>query len=191
MQLFEVEKLILKFFNQPINPVINSFMLFLNYSVYIYLLILLFYYYKKGVGLPSSKGESGKFLQLVFNSIVGVGFVFFLKYFIGRPRPSIGEFFPILNKPDPSFPSSHAFVSFLCLYFLPKESTLLIKMLSIIYLVAGIPISSMYLGVHYPSDILVGALLGILFPLIFREKISKYVIQKLHAIVGKLLTKIF
>jgi undecaprenyl-diphosphatase len=191
MQLLEIDKTILRTFNQPINPSINNFMLFLNYSVYIYLALLLVYYYKKRVGIFFWKKRREKFLQLVFNSATGISFVYFLKYFIGRPRPSAEEFIPIIQKLDPSLPSSHAFISFLCLNFLPKELPRWLKILSIIYLVIGIPISAMYLGIHYPSDILAGALLGIIFPLIFTEKNSKFFIQKIYKIREKLLSKIF
>jgi undecaprenyl-diphosphatase len=189
MQLFEADKAILKIFNQPINPSINSFMLFLNYSVYIYLVLLLVYYYKKRVGIFCRKRRE-KFLQLVFNSAAGISCVYFLKYLIGRPRPSVGEFVPIIQKLDPSFPSSHAFISFLCLSFLPKELPKGLKILSIVYLVVGIPVSAMYLGIHYPSDILAGSLLGIILPLIFTEKVSKMFIQKIYRIRERLLGKI-
>jgi undecaprenyl-diphosphatase len=185
MQLFEIDKAILKIFNQPINPSVNSFALFLNYSVYVYLALLLVYYYKKRVGIFFWKKRREKFLQLVFNSSVGIIFVYFLKYLIGRPRPSAQEFIPIIQKLDPSFPSSHAFISFLCLSFLPKEFSKWLRIFSIIYLAVGIPISTMYLGIHYPSDIFVGALLGIIFPLIFTEKVSKTFIQKIYRIREK------
>jgi undecaprenyl-diphosphatase len=191
MQLFEIDKAILKIFNQPINPSVNNFMLFLNYSVYVYLALLLVYYYKKRVGIFFWKKRREKFLQLVFNSSVGITFVYFLKYLIGRPRPSADEFIPIIQKLDPSFPSSHVFISFLCLSFLPKEISRWLKIFSTIYLAIGIPVSAMYLGIHYPSDIFAGALLGIIFPLVLTERISKIIIQRIYRIREKLLSKIF
>lgn len=98
--------------------------------------------------------------------------IFSLKYSIARARPydvypdikKVGQF----EKTTPSFPSSHAFISFLCLHFISKKSKWL-KYFSIIYLII-IPFGSMYMGVHYPSDVLAGALLGWFLPIILSKK---------------------
>lgn len=87
----------------------------------------------------------------------------FLKHFVGRVRPFtvIKELVPLIQKPtDPSFPSGHtacAFaVGFLLFRRLPKRYGLPCLLLAIL-----IGLSRIYLGVHYPSDVLAGAISGI------------------------------
>jgi undecaprenyl-diphosphatase len=119
------------------------------------------------------KGGDKKILsRLILSALIGIILVNALKYSVGRPRPY--ETFPEINKilvrADPSFPSSHVFISFLCFSFLPKKFKLFRK-LSIIYLLLLIPIGTMYTGVHYPSDVLAGAVIGLLIPRIISENL--------------------
>jgi len=96
----------------------------------------------------------------------------FLKSIFERPRPfyknedfkdyilGIGMELPV----GTSFPSGHAFSSFLCATILAlfnKKSALIFFPLAFL-----IAISRAYLCVHYPSDILVGSILGVLFGLV-------------------------
>ena len=142
------------------------------YSVYCYLILLLYIYFK-------SK-EKKKILHIIFSLIIGIILINALKYLIGRPRPY--EFYPEINKIliryDPSFPSAHVFVSFFCFYFLPKKPKIF-RAFSIIYLLFLIPIGSMYIGVHYPSDILAGAFIGLTLPKIISEKITNRLTKRI------------
>lgn len=86
-----------------------------------------------------------------------------LKQLIDRPRPFVTypEIEPLITRVfDSSFPSGHSCASFACsvvlLCMLPKKYG--IPALILALLVAG---SRLALGVHYPSDVLAGALLGI------------------------------
>ncbi len=158
MNLFELDALILKIFNQPFLPYLNYFFLTVIYSVYIYIIGLLYMHYKSG--------DKTKISHLVLVLVIGILFVNALKFSIGRPRPY--EYSPdankILIKTDPSFPSAHVFIAFMCWYFIPKNSSRIFKIFSSIYLLVLIPLGSMYVGVHYPSDILAGAAIGLLMP---------------------------
>lgn len=87
----------------------------------------------------------------------------FLKNFVARSRPFtvIESLVPLIQKPtDYSFPSGHtacAFaVGFLLFRRLPKPYGILCLILAI--LIGG---SRIYLGVHYPSDVIAGMISGI------------------------------
>jgi len=86
-----------------------------------------------------------------------------LKYTIDRPRPFVTyDFIEKLSVGgSPSFPSGHtteafAFAVALC-YTYPKWYTIIPSMLWAI----AVGYSRMSLGVHFPSDVLAGALIGI------------------------------
>ena len=90
--------------------------------------------------------------------------IYGLKFLIRRPRPFL--FLEIASKLskgpeeilDPSFPSAHAALSFmmatLLSFWFPRYRILF-------FLVAAfIGWTRIYLGVHYPTDVIAGALLG-------------------------------
>lgn len=88
-----------------------------------------------------------------------------IKYAVLRQRPYLLPNAIVRNVPgfstpvDPSFPSAHSATAFMIAIFLsaryPKMGPLFIIMAFLIAL------SRVYLGFHYPSDVLVGAFLGI------------------------------
>ena len=93
-----------------------------------------------------------------------------VKAAIGRPRP-----FVVLPEPGPlivgvlgdSFPSGHAATSFagaaLLSRFLPARWPVLFL------LAAGVAFSRVYVGVHYPADVVGGAILGTLVAIALRQ----------------------
>ena len=163
MQLTDLDIAILRIVNGNFSPYVSLFFVFANYFLYALVFILV-------LNLWATK-QKKKMIHLLFVLALGLLLVYSLKYLINRPRPY--ETFPDINaginKGDPSFPSAHVFTSFLCLYFLPKRPKT-IKILAITYLVFLIPIGSLYIGIHYPSDVLIAAILGSLFPILLPEK---------------------
>jgi undecaprenyl-diphosphatase len=87
-----------------------------------------------------------------------------LKLLVGRERPPavVLEPEPLLEVPTTSsFPSGHAASSFACAYVLSKTVP---RLAPVVYALAAlIAFSRVYVGVHYPLDVLAGAVLGTVF----------------------------
>jgi len=83
-----------------------------------------------------------------------------IKQLVGRRRPELSGLPPLTSTPTRlSFPSAHAATSFAgarCYARLGLPAPALYA------LAAGLSLSRLYLGVHYPSDVLAGAALGTL-----------------------------
>ena len=99
--------------------------------------------------------------SVLISSLISVG----LKYSVNRTRPYVDYPYPFINKKTeeqtPSFPSGHTTAAFATATSLslayPKWYIVLPS-----YLWAGsVAYSRMYLGVHYPSDILGGIIIGV------------------------------
>jgi undecaprenyl-diphosphatase len=92
------------------------------------------------------------------------------KVITDRPRPPLRypEPAPLVHGPHtPSFPSGHAATSFACAAtlarFAPRRVAVLLYVLA-----ALIAYSRVYVGVHYPLDVLGGAVLGLLIAIALR-----------------------
>lgn len=102
--------------------------------------------------------------EALFFLIAVLGCSFFntiLKWIFHRTRPTIH---PIIQETGYSFPSGHSMVSFvmygMLTYFLvlffEKRSAKIITIIFFSVLVLFIGLSRIYLGVHYPSDVIAG-----------------------------------
>ena len=86
-----------------------------------------------------------------------------LKALIDRPRPPLryAEPKPLVPTPhDASFPSGHAATSFVAATMLSFAFPRL--RLPFALLAAAVAFSRVYVGVHYPLDVIGGAVLGVL-----------------------------
>lgn len=104
--------------------------------------------------------------SILISSVFGEIFVYVMKIIVQRPRPLIQN--ALIIETDPSFPSGHAMIAVtvygLIFYFLMEISKknwqkILVSIFGIL-IIGGIGFSRIYLGVHWPSDILASYLLG-------------------------------
>jgi len=100
--------------------------------------------------------------------IFGVLINILLKDFFRRPRP---DFLPLIHESSYSFPSGHAmnsFVFYTCVSFfifhkMKNKKLGFILIIASILLILLIGISRIYLGVHYPSDVIAGYFAGLMW----------------------------
>jgi undecaprenyl-diphosphatase len=102
------------------------------------------------------------FLYVTLADLIASVSAFLLREAIGRERPPLrfAEPHPLVHVPgNPSFPSGHAATSFACaatLAWLTPLSPIALYALAVL-----IAFSRVYVGVHYPLDVVGGAALGL------------------------------
>jgi undecaprenyl-diphosphatase len=90
---------------------------------------------------------------------VAIGVNYLVKLAVRRPRPVLDGLPPLGGAPSSlSFPSAHATSSFAVATAMTRVEP--IAALAFI-LAAALALGRPYLGMHYPSDVLAGALLGV------------------------------
>lgn len=128
-------------------------------ALFLYFFILIFYFYKGKKGVLT-------FILLWVTFILTIGITQITKETVARLRPNNVEFLSdlirVLQHPtNYSFFSGHAAVSFAITTFMVLSIKSFSKWIYFAYLWPIIFVTSrIYVGVHYPSDILVGAIVG-------------------------------
>jgi undecaprenyl-diphosphatase len=120
------------------------------------------------IGYLYWKNHKRTSLTFLFLLLSGTELNFLLKNIFHRARP---EFYPLVNEPSYSFPSGHAMNSFIFYTALSffifnrlqnkRLKPVLILISAILILLIGL--SRIYLGAHYPSDVLAGFIAGLLW----------------------------
>lgn len=138
--------------------------------------ILLFFLYKK------KWGEMILFFTLFY---MGVLLNLLLKALFNIPRPTIA---PLIHENFSSFPSGHSmngFIFYFSLVYLFYHFTKNIRLTGLFcflagLLVLGIGISRIYLGVHFPTDVLGGYIAGLCWisSLLFFENLLPFFRKK-------------
>lgn len=106
-----------------------------------------------------------------------------IKLIVARPRP-VG--INIISENGFSFPSGHSMVSaafygliiYLIYYYVKNKPLKIFLIILLTFLIIGIGVSRIYLGVHYPSDVLGGWLLALAFLIIYLGLVQKHFLNK-------------
>ena len=138
---------------------------FLGYILIGVLFILLIKNFKKYYKIATQAFISGIFARFIIVEII--------RFIWDRPRPFISNSVNLLinHSSSASFPSGHAaffFALSTLIYFYNKKTGILFLIASFL-----ISISRVFCGIHWPFDILAGALVGILSALIIKKIFGK------------------
>ncbi len=155
------ENLIFNFQKINISKIMRFISLPFNYEIYIVVMSI----------LVLTKTINKKILIYI---LVGQFIIFNIKMIFGRNRPfeSNKNINNLSKKPleSRSFPSGHAFISYVICKIILRNFKfdndliyLLIKILP--YIVA---VSRVYLGVHYPTDVIFGLIFGIIYDYFYK-----------------------
>lgn len=178
------DKAVLKMFNNLREETLNQSMIDMtalgSFSVILFMALVLL------VFLIAHKDKRG----LLYMAIISIGpltIPTFLKNYYMRARPDVLEHLAAVK--STSFPSGHSFgatVAYLSLAFLVSREIKDIKLEVLYYIMAFVVIgvvgfSRMYLGVHYPTDVVAGISLGLIWfclasmPFIYFSRSSRQV----------------
>ena len=154
--ILELEREILLFFQDMVrNPVLNLITTLGNGAIIWVLLSL-------GLMIPDKTRRAGmtSLLALVVSLLINN---VLLKNLVGRVRPYdlLEGLTPLIGRQwDPSFPSGHTGSSFAAAWVLYRELPKRFGVPALI-LAGLIGLSRLYVGVHYPTDVLFGVISGI------------------------------
>lgn len=163
-QAFSFDATIMQFVYAIRNPTMTGIMLFftaLGGSFLVYVSVIL-------IGAFLMKRHEREAILVTFILGMGVVLNYILKLVTQRPRPDLG---PLVTENFYSFPSGHAMNSFIFYttfaYFFHhftgnKKWTFWVSVFSSL-LIFMIGLSRIYLGVHYPSDVLAGYIAGFIW----------------------------
>lgn len=115
-----------------------------------------------GIGLAGAALDAPRRRQWAFAALIGpvaIGLNFGIKLIVKRPRPSLDGLPPLGGAPSSlSFPSAHATASFAAATAMSRFAPEL--KLALFGAAAVMAVTRPYLGMHYPSDVAAGAMLG-------------------------------
>ncbi|MDD6208742.1 MAG: phosphatase PAP2 family protein, partial [Clostridiales bacterium] len=157
--------------NQVRNPVLDSFFLFittLGNAGMIWIALSFILLFSKKTRKAGVMGFCALLLTLLINNLL-------IKNVVGRTRPYevVRGLVPLIKKQmGASFPSGHSACAFAAasVFYrtLPKKYGIMALVLAVL-----ISFSRLYVGVHYPSDVLVGMINGVLLSYASEELVNR------------------
>jgi undecaprenyl-diphosphatase len=162
--------LFLEICNNRISAIESFFVLWTNGGTPIFIILIIIFLWLKGEKRPA--------IYLALGLVVDAILVYTLKTMIHRPRPY--EVLPItpLELVDNfrSLPSGHTSRAFLSAMILSKFYS---KYMVVFFVIAAsIGLSRVYIGVHYPLDVIVGAITGSLLGILMVDLLDRLEVGK-------------
>ncbi|NOZ80689.1 MAG: phosphatase PAP2 family protein [DPANN group archaeon] len=152
---FFLDGVVREFFSLIRTPFFDFFMVWFSHGVTLFsimfVMISLFLY---------DEGKKRAILPLWLSFFTSLFFSTLLKFIIQRPRPSLVHALPFLSFVGFSFPSAHTAIAF-CAVPLVRKAFPRVSWFFIFFAVL-VGISRIYVDAHYLSDVVGGALLGLL-----------------------------
>lgn len=115
-----------------------------------------------GIGLAGAALDAPRRKQWLASAAIGpaaIGLNFGIKLVVKRPRPTLEGLPPLGGAPSSlSFPSAHATASFAAATAMSRFAPELKP--ALFGAATAMAVTRPYLGMHYPSDVVAGALLG-------------------------------
>ncbi len=150
----DLNEVVFRFFNRPGDPVLDAIMIVLTVSGYVYLMAL----WAVPIWFLGRRRLAVDFLFLILIDMI---LATFLKSAFALPRPTIGTVLPPFDRDGYGFPSAHAtrvFAVAVLLTLRTKDRRGHAVFFAYAILVG---ISRIYAGVHWPTDVLAGAIFGL------------------------------
>ncbi|HEY4537068.1 MAG TPA: phosphatase PAP2 family protein [Erysipelothrix sp.] len=144
----------------------------------IWLLIILFLFFYKKKKETAVLAVVAIVIELIIVSLI-------LKPIFSRPRPFLVDPIDLLiSRPQgSSFPSGHSASSFAVAVLLFREKVKFrVPILIVAFLMA---FSRLYVFVHYPSDVVVGSIIGILIGLVVHKN-RQYILNKYRKVFNNI-----
>ncbi|WP_125761798.1 undecaprenyl-diphosphatase [Companilactobacillus hulinensis] len=145
--------------------------LFAKYLVYILALVMIYLWFSKRKDLQYRKMLTLSFISCVISEFVGK-FIAGKIYFHLQPFAVLSNVHQLINKSvGNSFPSDHTivFFSIMTIFFIYSKSK---QRYWYLILATVVGLSRMFVGVHYPIDVFVGASIGTIISIITYEYLS-------------------
>ncbi len=150
----DLNEVIFLFFNRPGNPVLDAIMIGLSVSGYVYVSALL--------AVPLwFLGRRRLAVDLLLLLLIDMVLATFLKNAFALPRPTIGTLLPPFDRDGFGFPSAHATRVFGMALILTMHTKARRWHAVFFGYATLVGISRIYVGVHWPTDVLGGAILGL------------------------------
>ena len=152
---------LLKSINTDRNHSLDGLIKGISFSVYPVSAITPVSIWSAGLLLPDSVLRSNG-IRAGLTTGISIGITLGLKYTVGRDRPYITwqDLDPADREPDPSFPSGHTTAAFATATGLALTFPKWYVAVPAYSWAALVGYSRMHLGVHYPTDVLTGAIIG-------------------------------